>query len=62
MTRDELRKQFEDWAEESYGGDATKFFVRCAAPFEDDYRHADVHQAWKAAEYFYKLGLEQGTS
>jgi len=52
---DELRKQFEEWAEESYGGDAKKFFARCSAPHEEEYQHADVQSAWKAAQYFYKL-------
>jgi len=52
----EFRKQFEEWAEESFGGDAKRFFVRCDPPHEDEYQHADVQMAWMAAQYFCARG------
>jgi hypothetical protein len=51
-----IRAKFEELAEEAYGGDATRFFVRCAAPHEDEYKAADVQAAWRVGKEMYKAG------
>ena len=49
MSTDE-RAEFEKWAQEVYGGDASRYFVR-VPQYPDEYLFSDVYCAWKAWEY-----------
>jgi hypothetical protein len=59
---EQLRKQFEEWAEESYGGAIGKLLARLDPQqhYGQEYVQPDVQTAWKAFQYGETIGREAG--